>query len=89
MRFKKELLQKPPLELTDEELKCIGKHFQRYPMKEVEKKPPLVKCAACSNLDVSTWQWECMATGEWLNKHHTARQITCWRRCKFFNENHV
>ena len=81
MRFTKKLLEKPFSELTDEEFRCIGKHFQKHPPKR-EIKGPLVRCATCQFLDVSTWRWECRLTGKWLNPRHTARSITVWRRCK-------
>ena len=41
MRFTKALLRKPFEELTEEELKAIGKHFFKHPMKPVRK---LHKC---------------------------------------------
>ena len=47
MRFTKVLLQKPYDELTDEELKAIGKHFAKHPVKMPVK---LHKCRTCKNL---------------------------------------
>lgn len=81
MRYTRKLLEKPFNELTDEELKCIGKHFLKHPPK-TESTAPLVRCVTCRNLDVSTWKWECRANGKWLNPRHTAKSITTWRRCK-------
>lgn len=85
MRFTKALLKKSPLELTDEELRCIGEHFLRHPRKDV-RKAPLCRCIACKNLDMSRGLWECMATGKWLNKRNWSRQITVWRRCEYFKQ---
>lgn len=61
MRFTKALLRKPFEELTEEELKAIGKHFLKHPMKPVRK---LHKCIYCKKLmfydALGEILWECM-----------------------------
>ena len=89
MRFTKALLNKPPLELSDEELKAIGKHFIDNPphIKPVRK---LHKCIKCKNL---VWYdylgrdlYECIKNpcndlATEANKLMNNRQITHGRYC--------
>ena len=58
MRYTKALLKKPIGELTDEELKAIGKHFLNHPIKPARK---LHKCVNCKNL---MW-YDCLGRDLW------------------------
>ena len=87
MRFKKEILDKPPLELTDEELEAIGKHFLKHPINPVRK---LHKCIHCKNLlwydCLGEHLWECLANPVEVpnpdySKLMNNRQITHLRYC--------
>ncbi len=96
MRFKKELLSKSPLELSDEELRAIGKHCLKHPVIVSSKK--LYKCISCKNL---MWccclgenLWECLKSpvndlstdGDKLLNN---RQISHWRRCEEWRDNNL
>ena len=61
MRFTKALLKKPYDELTDEELKAIGRHFLKHPLKPPRK---LHKCITCKRLvwydNLGETLWQCL-----------------------------
>lgn len=90
MRYKKSLLEKPFDELTDDELKTIGKHFLNHPnsIKPVHR---LHKCVNCKNL---MWYdclgrdlWECLKNpcNDLVTESYKLmnnRQITHGRYCE-------
>lgn len=88
MRFKKELLSKSPFELSDEELRAIGKHCLKHPITVSSKK--LHKCISCKNLVwydcLGEYLWECLKNpcndlATESDKLLNNRQISHWRRC--------
>ena len=87
----KELLNKNPLVLTDEELKYIGKYFLKHPDK-LKPKPKVVlhKCINCKHIlwwdgVGGKWYWKCFKDPE--EKEMTTMMITHKRKCDFFIEN--
>ena len=88
MRFTKALLKKPFDELTDEELKAIGKHFQKYPPKKAKSR--LHKCCSCKKLlwydSLGEPLFECLDNPvndlkTEADKLINVRKATHWRRC--------
>ena len=83
----KEILKKPPMEVTNEELLYIGKYFSKHPEKLRPKpKSVLHKCYKCKHL---IW-WDALGTIIWkcLKKDNemSTRMITHKRKCADFEE---
>ena len=83
----KDLLQKSPLELTDEELRYIGGYFLKYPNKlKPKEKVVLHKCYECKHLiwwdDLGWVIWKCLKT----DKEMTTKMITHKRKCNLFDK---
>ena len=84
----KEILAKPPLEVTDEELSYLGKYFQKHPVKP-KPKVVLHKCIWCKHIIWwdgigGKWYWKCLKGPE--EKEMTTMMITHKRKCENFEE---
>jgi len=88
MRYRKSLLNKPPIELTDEELKVMGRHFLKHPLQE---KPirNLHKCLYCQHLiwwdNLGTVEWKCLEKDKIFN----CKQITHARYCEDYKRDEI
>ena len=92
VRFTKKLLSKPFDELTDDEFRCIGRHFQKHPLKPVQK---LVKCINCKKLvwydTLGEHLWECLDNPcddlkTQADRLMNNRKILHWRKCVNFKK---
>ena len=92
----KEILKKPPMEVTDEEFLYIGKYFYERPGKLLYvQKPVLHKCVDCKWLgfykNLGEDLWECLQTPcsdleTQSDRLKNNRMITHKRKCENFIE---
>lgn len=94
-RFTKALLNKPLKELTDDELRAIGKHLAKYPLKPVVK---LHKCIACKRLvwfdALGEQLFMCLdkPVNDLATEGHllmNIRKIQHWRKCDRWYDNNL